>query len=67
MGSATAGYVASASIANTTAHAVANNITLFSTGITPRNDSDARVRIKVNGTEYWLHATRMYHMVQLDF
>ena len=57
MGSATAGYVAAASVANTTAHAVANNITLFSTGITPRNDSDARIRIKVNGTEYWLHAT----------
>jgi len=57
MGSASGGYVAAASIANTTAHAAANNICLFSTGVTPRNDSDARVRIKVNGTEYWLHAT----------
>ena len=54
LGSAAAGYVAAASAANTTAHA--SNLVMFSTG-TADSASNARMRIKVNGTEYWLLAT----------
>jgi hypothetical protein len=57
----TDGYVASVAAANTTAHT--SNLVMFTTGVvanTSGSDSgaaDARLRIKVNGTEYWLLAT----------
>ena len=51
----TDGYIAASAVSNTTAHT--SNLVMFSTGVTPRNDADARLRIKVNGTEYWLFAT----------
>ena len=50
----TDGYVAAAAAANTIAHA--SNLVMFSTAVDD-TDSDARIRIKVNGTEYWLLAT----------
>ena len=50
----TDGYVASAAVANTTATAA--NLVMFGTAMTD-SPSDARLRIKVNGTEYWLLAT----------
>jgi len=47
-------YVASTAVANTTATAA--NLVMFGTAMTD-TPSDARLRIKVNGTEYWLLAT----------
>jgi hypothetical protein len=56
------GHVASAPAANTTAHA--SNLVMFTTGVTTNTNTqttdemaDARLRMKVNGTEYWLLAT----------
>ena len=50
----TDGYVASTAMANTSATAA--NLVMFGTAMTD-TPSDARLRIKVNGTEYWLLAT----------
>jgi hypothetical protein len=50
----TDGYVASTAVANTTATDA--NLVMFGTAMTD-TPSDARLRIKVNGTEYWLLAT----------
>ena len=47
-------YVAAAAAANTTAHS--SNLVMFSTAVADTS-SNARLRIKVNGTEYWLLAT----------
>jgi hypothetical protein len=54
LGSTESGYVAVADAANTTAHA--SNLVMMTTQV-PDTISDARIRIKVNGTEYWVLAT----------
>jgi hypothetical protein len=54
----TNGYIAATAAANTVAHA--SNLVMFTSGITNTGGdlgADARLRIKVNGTEYWLLAT----------
>jgi|SaaInlV_120m_DNA_4_1040238.scaffolds.fasta_scaffold19738_2 hypothetical protein len=50
----TDGYVASAAVSNTSATSA--NLVMFGTAMSD-SPSDARLRIKVNGTEYWLLAT----------
>lgn len=50
----TDGYIAAAAAANTTAHG--SNLVMFSTAVADTS-SNARLRVKVNGTEYWLLAT----------
>jgi hypothetical protein len=50
----TDGYVASTAVANTTATAA--NLVMFATGMVD-SVSDSKLRIKVNGTEYFLLAT----------
>ena len=47
-------YIAASVAANTTAHG--SNLVMFSTAVADTS-SNARLRIKVNGTEYWLLAT----------
>ena len=55
----TDGYVASAVAANTTARD--SNLIMFATS-TADITSNARLRMKVNGTEYWLLATANGHL-----
>ncbi len=50
----TNGYIAAAAAANTSAHG--SNLVMFSTAVADTS-SNARLRVKVNGTEYWLLAT----------
>ena len=50
----TDGYIAAAAAANTSAHG--SNLVMFSTAVADTS-SNARLRVKVNGTEYWLLAT----------
>ena len=59
LGSATANYVAEANQANAAigAHqSVANNNVMVSTGC-KESQADARIRCKINGTDYWILAT----------
>lgn len=71
LGSATGSYVAAADVANTVVNAHhnndSNNNVLVSTGVGSANSNasyatedhvyDARIRVKINGTDYWLAAT----------
>jgi hypothetical protein len=62
LGSATAGFVAAADRANTVvkAHQTSNNNVMVSTGTggpAALTDINTSIRVKINGTDYWLAAT----------
>jgi len=58
LGSVTGGFVAAAAVANTAvnAHQVSNTNVLVSTACAD-STSDTEIKVKINGTDYWLLAT----------